>query len=133
MEHINHSILYIEDDNDISDVVCFLLQQANFKVTSASTLKEVLTSLDDGIFSLYLLGGFQKDVSNIEICREIRQRDPYSPILIYSTLDYETDLEESIKVGAGTYFYLLNPDDLFEITNTISSLLNKKDRNLVVN
>jgi DNA-binding response OmpR family regulator len=135
MRHINRSILYIEDNYDTSDVVCFLLQQANFNVTLARNLEEGLKLLNETIFSLYLLGECRADANSLEvyqeICRKVRQVDQYSPILFYSSLIYETNMEDGIKVGTvGTYSYLLNPDDLFEIANTISVLLNKKRTNV---
>jgi len=54
-------------------------------------------------FSLYIIDGQLPGVSGLGLCEEIRERDPKSPIIIYSGHAYGPDREAGMLAGANVY------------------------------
>ena len=70
---------------------------------------------------LYLLDTRLPDGSGIDLCRQIRSEDLYSPIIFYSGEARPEMIEEAMKAGAQAY--LKKPIDPFEVGETIAGLI----------
>jgi CheY-like chemotaxis protein len=55
------------------------------------------------------------------LCRAIRLFDPSNPIIFYSALTRDSDLEAAMRAGAQAY--LIKPNDLDKIEPTIKRLV----------
>ena len=117
-------ILYVEDDDDSRYLMKVMLQQANddYKVTSVSTVQKALVLIENLTFDLYILDYALPDETGTELCRKIRRTDLHTPIMFYSAMAREIDYQ--MAKAAGATEYLVKPDDLDKLTETVGRLLN---------
>jgi DNA-binding response OmpR family regulator len=81
-----------------------------------------------GEFDLYLIGGLLRDGQGIDLCKQLRQYDSRKPVILFSTLAFDTDRERGRC--AGVHAYLVKPNDLDELIPTISRLLHRSGPSL---
>jgi CheY-like chemotaxis protein len=91
-------------------------------VKSVNNAKEALSILENESFDLYILDYRMPEVSGIELCSKIRQKDKQTPIMFFSAMSREVDRDVAAKAGANDY--LLKPNDLDRLTHTVKHLLN---------
>jgi DNA-binding response OmpR family regulator len=96
-------LLCVEDDTDTCEALAQLLRMSGYEVTTAGTVVDGLRLAREAAFDLIILDNWFKDSSGIELCRQIRARDPHTPILFYSAAAYETDIQQGLSAGAQAY------------------------------
>jgi two-component system, OmpR family, response regulator len=121
MQPIKPRVLYVEDHEDTRDYVSFLLKRSDFEVTTTGSASAALALARNEHFDLYLLDNWLGDVSGFDLCRQLREFDPRTPILFYSAAAYKSD--KSAAIGCGAQGYLTKPDGLNELTDTIHKLI----------
>lgn len=126
------------DDNaeDLSVVKQFLLE---YKQTSSCTFEiyefshpdELLTATESCHFSLYLLDIIMPMVNGIQVARELRWNDKYSPVVfITSEKSFALDAFDVNAVN-----YLLKPldrDRFFSVMDGIFSTLKEEGKNIAI-
>jgi CheY-like chemotaxis protein len=119
-------ILYVDDDPDSCILMGLLIQQYNedYGVIAVGTVQKALNLMSDLAFDLYILDYRMPEMSGVELCRLIRQTDSETPIMIYSAMSRETDREDALQAGATAY--LVKPNDLDRLNETVEQLMNKK-------
>jgi len=124
-------ILYVDDDRDSRELLKYMLFFAdpNYQVKTASNGKEALSLIKSDSFDLYILDYFLREISGIDLCREIRAIDLHKPILFYSGMSAERD--KNVARQAGATEYLVKPDDLDKLTITVEKLLAQENALLV--
>ncbi len=128
MNPSSRRILYVDDDADACQLMELWLQQfnENYGVTAVGTVAKALELISDLAFDLYILDYRMPELSGFELCRLIRQEDSMTPILIYSGMGRDVDLDEALRAGANAY--LIKPNDLDKINETVELLLQNKYR-----
>src|SRR5215475_2114668 len=112
-------ILLVEDTEDLWELVALTLPEC--RLIYARDFNEGLRLARRGYFDLYILDNWLPDRSGVELCRAIREFDPHTPILFYSSAAYERDLEEALRAGAQDY--LVKPIIPHELRQAISRLI----------
>ena len=75
---------------------------------AVGTALQAISSIQTERFDLYLLDSRLPDVDGFDLCRQIRDFDPDTPILFFSGAAYEADKKRGIEAGANAY--LIKPD-----------------------
>jgi len=114
-------ILYVEGHAESCELLVLWLSGSGYEVVLANTVSDGLRMARDEAFAAYLLSSWFADGTGLELCREIRRFDTNTPIIFYSALTRECDLEAAMSAGAQAY--LIKPDDLESIEPTIRRLL----------
>lgn len=114
------SILYAEDDKDACDMLDALLGFSGIDVSCVHTVKEAFQLSQNEHFDLYLLDSSFPLGSGLELCRQLREFNPQTPIVFYSGDAYETDKQKGLAAGANAY--LVKPDS-DTIVETIFQLI----------
>ena len=109
-------ILFVENDEDAWELVT--LQLPGYKVVSARDFTEGLRLAKQGYFDFYILDNWLPDGTGVELCRRIREFDPHTPILFYSGIAYERNVQEGLNAGAQAY--LTKPVDTDELKRAIA-------------
>jgi len=113
-------VLLVEDEKDAK--VLMALTLAEYKLTCARNFDEALLAARRGYFDLYILDGWLPDNSGVELCRAIREFDPHTPILFYSTATYERDILDALRAGAQDYLVKpVIPDELMQAVSRLIS------------
>lgn len=116
-------ILCVDDDVDSCNFLGFMLTSSNedYVVKTAYTSQEAIELIEKERFDLYILDNWMLDFSGVQLCSLIRFSDKKTPILFFTAAAYSTDRDDAINAGANEY--LIKPDDLGRIEDTVRSLL----------
>ncbi len=119
-------ILCVDDNDDSCELVTLMVHTANEKcrVTAASTATEALKLIAEKAFDLYILDFRLPEMSGIDLCRKIRQTDQITPIVFFTGMARDVDGENALDAGATKF--LVKPNDLDILTETVEELLNLK-------
>ena len=118
-------ILCVDDDEDTRFLLKHLLDFSDLEAIAVQNSEAALLLMETEQFSLYVIDGQLPGVSGLGLCEEIRQRDPKTPIIIFSGHGYASDREAGMLAGANVY--LVKPD-ISEIVPTIKRLLLEQAR-----
>jgi DNA-binding response OmpR family regulator len=116
-------ILYIEDDQDSREMLVWMLKKAGYAMSTATSVAEGCSLAMFEPFDLIILDVRFNDGSGIDLCRQIRVFDPFTPIIFYSGSAYPSDIAAGLAAGAQQY--LTKPMGIYTIHQTIAGLLNE--------
>ncbi len=122
------TILVIEDDSELADVVSQKLENAGFGVVTTTTGLEGVQLIDTEQVDLILLDLSLPDVDGIEILRHLRQRSAV-PIIIVSGRTEEAERVVGLELGADDY--MAKPFSLNELVARVRVILRRAEGSLV--
>lgn len=97
------SVVLVEDDPHIADLVVLYLRNAGFRVHLAPDGRRALDAVRSRQPSLVLLDlGLPGDIDGVEVCREIR-RTSGVPVIMVTARDDEADRIAGLELGADDY------------------------------
>ena len=96
-------ILYVEDDQDTRELVTYVLATSNYEVVAAANYDAALLLARTKDFDLYLIDNWMSGGSGIDLCKQLREFSPLTPILFYSGAAYERDKQQAFAAGAQAY------------------------------
>jgi DNA-binding response OmpR family regulator len=111
-------ILLVEDEEDAREIATLTLEE--YTLICASNFDEGLLTARLGYFDLYIIDNWLPDRNGVELCRHIREFDPYTPILFYSAAAYGRDKQAAFSAGAQAY--LVKPVSFDDMTRTVVRL-----------
>ena len=117
------SVLIIDDDREISDVVAMNLRDLGFKTERAHDGKAGLQKALAGAHSLIILDLMLPQLDGISVCRRIRERNPYTPILMLTARSEEMDRVLGLELGADEY--ITKPFSVRELMARVKALLRR--------
>jgi CheY-like chemotaxis protein len=121
-----HRILCVDDDKDCCEMISFMLEMCGLpcSVKLVNNAKEALSILENESFDLYILDYRMPEVSGLELCSKIRKKDKQTPIMFFSAMSREVDRKNVIAAGANDY--LVKPNDLDRLTETVKQLVTEQ-------
>src|SRR5215472_9148103 len=96
------SILVVEDDGQIAELMRDFLEAEGFRVLQAASGRETSEQLERGRPDLVLLDVMLPDESGFEICRRLR-RESTVPVLFLSARDSDADKLRGLGLGGDDY------------------------------
>jgi DNA-binding response OmpR family regulator len=96
------SVLLIDDDRRLHELLLTYLEQNGFSVTGAPDGQRGLAALDGNTFDIVLLDVMMPGMDGLEVCRRIRQKSRV-PILMLTAKGDETDRVVGLELGADDY------------------------------
>jgi len=96
------SLIVIEDDPNIADLLDTYLRAAGFRVLLAETGERGLELISDNSPALAVLDIGLPDMSGLDVCRRIRERGSL-PVLFLTARDGEIDRVLGLELGADDY------------------------------
>lgn len=103
----NLRVLYVEDDQDSIDMVEITLRFADIDVYQATTTDDAWKRAISEPFDLYLLDGKVRDGVTLGLCGKLHEFAPETPILFYSGLASQANIQNGLAAGA--HEYLVKP------------------------
>ena len=99
----NLRVLYVEDDQDSCDLVETMLRFADIDVTHTDSIDNAWKRAISESFDLYLLDGKVQDGKTLGLCGKLHEMSPETPILFYSGLAGQDDIQDGLTAGAQDY------------------------------
>ena len=122
-------ILVVEDDDTIRETVREALKSEGFEVKACadgSQALALLTAPDADSVDILVLDLMLPGLGGLDLCRQLRQRNSTTPILVISARDSETDRVLGLEVGADDY--LIKPFGLRELVARCRALLRRSQQ-----
>ena len=102
--HANRTtILLVEDDSDIADVLAEVLGEAGYTVTHAERARDVHARLLRQPPDLLLLDLGLPNRDGMEVCRSVHRQQPDLPIVILAARSGTEDVVAGLHAGADDY------------------------------
>lgn len=96
------SILIVDDEQEITNLVALYLENEGFSVFRCYTAQEALNCIEENRLDLAILDVMLPDNSGFEICRHIRQAHTF-PVIMLTAKIAETDRITGLTLGADDY------------------------------
>ena len=98
-------ILLFEDDNFFREFYAKKLRDQQIEVVTAENGKIGLGKLDEFKPDVILLDIIMPEVDGFEVLKQLAQKKiiPGTPVLVFSTLGQESDVEKARELGASGY------------------------------
>ncbi|KNF07057.1 regulatory protein VanR [Gottschalkia purinilytica] len=116
------TILIVEDEKEIADLIEIYLLNDGYKVLKASNGKDALSILEDESIQLVILDIMMPGIDGLEVCRRIR-RDNNIPILMLSAKTQ--DMDKILGLSTGADDYLTKPFNPLELMARVKSQLRR--------
>ncbi len=125
---MDKSILIIDDEPDLVELVSYNLKKEGFKVASASTGEEGLEKIRKGPFDLLILDIMLPGIQGVEVCRMIRSNPKTEslPVIMLSAKAEMTDKIRGLNTGADDY--MTKPFTPGELVARVRALLRRTSR-----
>lgn len=122
------TILVIEDEADISELVTFNLNKEGFRVLTASDGESGLKEAFVASPALVLLDLALPGMQGLEVCRHLRNNPKTSltPIVILTARSEEVDIILGLEVGADDY--IAKPFRIRELVARVRAVLRRSSR-----
>lgn len=120
------SILIVDDDKDIVNLISDILEDESYTVSSAFNGKDALKLIADNKFDLLIIDIMLPDIDGYEICRKIRD-DITAPIIILSAKSKAMDKVIGFELGADDF--ITKPFDDNELIARVKAHLRRSKRN----
>ncbi len=119
-------ILVVEDDRPILTGLVDLLRGEGYEVVAAEDGAQALRAYEQERPSLVLLDIMIPEKSGYDVCREIRAKDPRTPILMLTAKGQEVDKVVGLELGADDY--VVKPFGVKELLARVRALLRRNRR-----
>src|SRR5262245_42913929 len=121
------TVLIIDDDPHIRDVIRFALERAGLLTVEAGDGREAVDRFDPSAIDLVVLDIGLPEVDGFEVCRAIRKHAD-TPILFLSSRDEEVDRVVGLEIGGDDY--VTKPFSPRELVARVKVILKRWDARL---
>lgn len=117
------TILLVEDDFALAMGTEYALQAEGYQIVHAGNIRSAKEALNTGEPDLILLDVMLPDGNGYELCREIRQVNPYIPIIFLTAVGEEVNIVQGLELGADDY--VTKPYRVKELLSRIAANLRR--------
>jgi DNA-binding response OmpR family regulator len=122
---VQKQILVVEDERDIAELIRLHLEDLNYIVTVARDGNSGHRKSSTGSWDLIILDLRLPGIDGLEICRNLRQKSEYVPILMLTSKSSELDRVVGLEVGADDY--VVKPFSVLELMARVKAILRRSD------
>ena len=121
------SVLVVDDDTTVAEVVVGYLQRAGHAVVAVADGPAALGAVRDGPPDLIVLDLMLPRIDGLEVCRRVRADHPDLPVIMLTALGEEEDRIAGLEVGADDY--VTKPFSPRELALRVDSVLRRTRTN----
>ena len=96
-------VLVVDDEQNIVDILRFNLEREGYEVITAQDGVQGLAMARSSDPDLILLDVMMPEMDGFQVCREIRQEDKLTPIIMLTAREEEADRVMGLELGADDY------------------------------
>lgn len=117
------SVLVVEDEDPIRELVATALRFTGFGVETASSGAKALAAIRNGAFDLVVLDVNLPDLDGFSVCRKLRANGDATPVIFLTARDDPDDLRTGFTDGGDDY--VTKPFSLEELMLRIDAVLRR--------
>jgi DNA-binding response OmpR family regulator len=119
-------ILVVEDNDDLAHLLKIHLQDLSYEVELAFDGDTGLSKAESGEYDLVILDIMLPGTDGLEICRRLRSKDSYTPILMLTSKSSELDRVLGLEMGADDY--VTKPFSIRELLARVKAIFRRIDK-----
>ncbi|MFP2925918.1 response regulator transcription factor [Pyxidicoccus sp. 3LG] len=116
------TVLVVDDDPHLREIVRFALEQGGFHVEEASDGRAALARVERSVPALIVLDIMMPELDGLAVCREVRRKHEL-PIVFLSSRDDEVDRILGLELGGDDY--LTKPFSPRELVARVKAVLRR--------
>ena len=120
---VTKKVLVVEDDQDLAHLVQLHLGDLGSAVDVVHDGREAAARLEKGGFDLVVLDLTLQGMDGLEVCRQLRGQDAYTPVLMLTAKSSELDRVLGLEMGADDY--LTKPFSVLELRARVKALFRR--------
>ncbi len=113
-------VLIVEDEANLREALCEILQSRGFEVDGVSDGKKGLHAAMSGLFDVVLLDVMLPKLNGFEILKKMRKNEIMTPVIITTALGANENVKKGIESGADSY--VTKPFNVDNLIRTIRSV-----------
>jgi CheY-like chemotaxis protein len=120
------SVIVVDDDQYLREVLSFMLERLGHTVISAGSPTEALKEFESQRFDAAILDWSMPGMTGGELCQQMR-RDPATadtPVMILTAYADQRTRDDAVAAGADQF--LTKPLTLAELSSSVEALVNKR-------
>ncbi len=126
---MSNNILVIEDNVDIANLLMVNLRSKHRLVDHIEDGKRGLQMALSGKYQLVILDLMLPSMDGLDICRQMRNKKNYTPVLMLTAKTSELDRVLGLEVGADDY--LTKPFSIAELVARVHAILRRSEQYLL--
>lgn len=124
---MSKKILIVDDEESIVTLLQYNIEKAGFETETAMTGTDGLNLAKTKSFDLIVLDLMLPGIEGTEVCKQLRQQQIDTPILMLTAKDDEFDKVLGLELGADDY--LTKPFSPKEVVARIKAILRRTNKN----
>jgi two-component system OmpR family response regulator len=120
---MTHEVLVIEDDPELARLIKTHLAEIDCRVKIVFDGKAGLAAAEAKTYDLVILDLMQRGKDGLEICRRLRARADYPPIVMLSSRGSEIERIIGLEMGADDY--VTKPFNIFELMARVKGIFRR--------
>ena len=97
------NVLVVEDERNLADAICHILEDAGYHADAAYDGASGLTSAESGLYDAVVLDVMLPRMTGFEVVHELRKKGISVPVLMLTALSTVPDKVEGLDSGADDY------------------------------
>ncbi len=122
---VRRSVLVVEDEEDLARVIRRHIEDIGCQVRIAPSGESALEAIARDPYDLVLLDVMLPGIDGLEVCRRLRARYPYLPVVMLTARSSEIDKVLGLETGADDY--LTKPFGVQELLARIKAIFRRMD------
>ena len=122
---MQRTVLVIEDQQDIAELVKLHLRDLNCNAKLAFDGIAGLAEAESGQYDLIILDLMLPGMDGLEVCKRVRAKSSYTPILMLTSKSSELDRVLGLELGADDY--LTKPFSVMELVARVKAIFRRCD------
>ncbi len=125
---MKQTIIVLEDDTDISNLVRYHLQQIGFSIHTCTSGEQALSVAREVSPQLFILDIMVPGINGLEVCRKIRESKLHAliPIVFLTAKATEDDKIRGLELGADDY--ITKPFSPRELVARVKAVLRRSEQ-----
>jgi DNA-binding response OmpR family regulator len=99
-----HHLLVVDDNPTVRGLSRLELERQGYRVTTAGTVEEAISCLDQSDVSLAILDILMPGMDGLQLMEALKQKHPKLPIIILTGIGFDEEvIKEALSNGAAAY------------------------------
>jgi DNA-binding response OmpR family regulator len=124
-KHMPRTILIVEDNQELARLLQMHLRDLSYEVELAFDGDAGLSKTQAKKYDLIILDLMLPGLDGLEICRRVRSKDAYTPILVLTSRASELDRVLGLEMGADDY--VTKPFSIRELLARVKAIFRRVD------
>ena len=118
-------VLIVEDEADIANLVSLHISDLGYEVEKADRGDIGFNKASSSSFDLIILDVMLPGMDGLEVCRKLRAKDVYTPIIMLTAMSEDVDKILGLETGADDY--LTKPFSVRELLARVKAIFRRND------